>query len=85
MEATTPAVAGSAAATGNSMPRRAPSRQNTDALAGAGNGAGNGAAGAGDPMMRSPHAARWRTAAAATRNRLLRGRRATYDAAILCS
>ena len=36
-------------------------------------------------MMRSPHAARWRTAAAATRNRLLRGRRATYDAAILCS
>ena len=102
MEATPPAVAGSAAATGNSMPRRAPSRQNTDAhcrsppllpclagAAGAGDpilaGAGNGAAGAGDPMMRSPHAARWRTAAAATRNRLLRGRRATYDAAILCS
>ena len=36
--------------------------------------------------MRSPHAARWKTAAAAaTRNRLLRGRRATYGAAILCS
>ena len=46
--------------------------------------AGVGAAAAGDPMMRSPRAARWRTAAAATRNRLpLRGRRATYDAAIL--
>ena len=47
-------------------------------------GAAASAAAAGDPMMRSPRAARWRTAAAATRNRLpLRGRRATYDAAIL--